>query len=65
MRSQGLKKALYLVTLMCVPAYKVFRNPNNYSVAQALGEDGFEPVIRLGLDVEDPRELLGEWVVPG
>ncbi len=64
-RSQGLKKALYLVTLMCVPAYKVFRNPNNYSVAQALGEDGFEPVIRLGLDVEDPRELLGEWLSQG
>ncbi|MFP3304803.1 MAG: prepilin peptidase, partial [Vulcanisaeta sp.] len=25
----------------------------------------FEPVIRLGLDIEDPRELLSEWLSQG
>ncbi|MCG2880979.1 MAG: prepilin peptidase [Vulcanisaeta sp.] len=65
MKARGPTKLLYIVTLMCVPAYRVFRNPNNYSVAQVLGEGGFEPVIKLGLDVEDPRESLIKWLAQG
>ncbi len=62
----GLSKLIYLLTLMCVPAHKVLRNPpNNYAISQVLTEDGFQPVIRLGLDVDDPRELLIEWLSKG
>lgn len=65
-RVKGLSKLIYLLTLMCVPAHKVLRNPpNNYAISQVLTEDGFQPIIRLGLDVDDPRELLIEWLSKG
>ncbi|WP_243678167.1 A24 family peptidase C-terminal domain-containing protein [Vulcanisaeta distributa] len=50
---------------MCVPAHRVFRNPNNYAISQEPADGGFQPVIRLGLEVDDPRELLTEWLSQG
>ncbi|ADN49949.1 A24 family peptidase [Vulcanisaeta distributa] len=64
-RVKGLNRLIYLLTLMCVPVHKVLRNPNNYAISQVLTEDGFQPIIRLGLDVDDPRELLIEWLSKG
>ncbi|GAB6946047.1 hypothetical protein JCM16161A_01770 [Vulcanisaeta sp. JCM 16161] len=64
-RVKGLNRMIYLITLMCVPANKVFRNPNNYAISQEPNDGGFQPVIKLGLDVEDPRELLIEWLSQG
>ncbi|WP_054853054.1 A24 family peptidase [Vulcanisaeta distributa] len=61
----GLSRIIYLVTLMCVPAHRVFRNPNNYAISQEPADGGFQPVIRLGLEVDDPRELLIEWLSQG
>ncbi|ADY01431.1 hypothetical protein VMUT_1226 [Vulcanisaeta moutnovskia 768-28] len=64
-RVKGFNKLIYLITLMCVPAHRVFRNPNNYAISQVLIGNEFQPVIRLGLDVEDPRESLIEWLSQG
>ncbi len=64
-RVHGVNRAIYMAILMCVPAHRIFRNPNNYAISQELGEDGFKPVIRLGLSVDDPRELLVEWMSQG
>mgnify|MGYP001770664942 FL=1 len=64
-RVNGLGRIVYITSLMCVPAYRIFRNPNNYAIAQVLTSDGFQPVIKLGLDVDDPRELLIKWLSQG
>ncbi len=64
-RVKGISKIIYLLTLMCVPAHSVFRNPNNYALSQELSEGGFQPMIRLGLDVDDPREPLLDWLSRG
>ncbi|MFB6469810.1 MAG: A24 family peptidase [Vulcanisaeta sp. AZ3] len=61
----GLSRALYMTMLMCVPAREIIKKPNNYSISQTLTTDGFEPLIKLGLDVEDPRERLVEWISQG
>ncbi len=64
-RARGLSRLIYMLTLMCVPAHRVLRNPNNYAVSQELVGNGFRPVIRLGLDTGDPRELLIDWLSQG
>ncbi|GGI73313.1 A24 family peptidase [Vulcanisaeta souniana] len=64
-RVKGISKIIYLLTLMCVPAHRVIKNPNNYAISQELTGSEFQPVIRLGLDVDDPREPLLEWLSRG
>lgn len=62
---RGVKKMLYSLALMCVPAYKVLKNPSNYSIAQVPSGDGFRPVLGLRLGFEDPRDHLVDWLAKG
>lgn len=65
MENMGFTRYLYLLVLMCVPAHKVLKNPNNYSLSEEIQNGKPRPVISLGLDVEGPTELLVDWLSKG
>lgn len=61
----GFTKYIYIVILMCTPAYKVLRNPNNYSISQDIQGGVSRPIVSLGLSTEDPVDTVVNWLSKG
>lgn len=61
----GFMKYFYVLILMCVPAYKVLRNPNNYSISQEIQGSKSRPLVALGLNMEDPVDVIIDWLSKG